>query len=134
MQSPFAHGRRLTDDEYEAAIIALQRSLPPMPTEEQDQAARRAELNLAIDHRLGVNFPSERREAIWAIQERMERRRLRLLLWHLLPKPLRGGLKKGAQRVASHLVREYAAVLTPAELEEFFGVEEAKNPALPSRE
>ena len=132
MRSTLAHGRRLTDDEYEAAIIALQRSLPPVPTDEQDQAARRAELNLAIDHRLGVDFPRERREALWAIQERIEKRRLRLLFWHMLARPLRRGLKNKAQGLASQLVREYSTVLTPAELEGFFGVEEAKNPALPS--
>jgi hypothetical protein len=122
-------GRRLTDAEYQSAIIALQEALPPMPTHEQDEATRRAELDLAIDHRLGVDFPIARRERLWSIQLRIEKRRMRLALWLLLPMALR----RRAQRLAVDVVSEYARVLNQAELEAFFGSDEARNPALPTR-
>src|SRR5437899_6358553 len=131
MQPELNHGRRLTDEEYQRGVVALQSRQPAMPTREQDRAARRAELDLTIDPRLGVNFPADRREALWTLQERVEKRRRGLIVWHLLSRMWGGALERRAQGLARFLVREYAEVLTPAELESYFGSEEARNPALP---
>jgi len=57
MQEELNHGPRLTDEEYDNGIIELHRDLPPMPSEQQDRQKRRMALNLAIDHRLGREFP-----------------------------------------------------------------------------
>jgi hypothetical protein len=72
---------------------------------------RRSELELAIDHRLGVEFPRERRDALWAIHERVQRRRGRLLLWHLVSRIMPGVLERRATRLAGFLTSEYGKVL-----------------------
>lgn len=131
MPEELNHGPRLTDEEYEKKIIAIHRDLPPMPSEEQDRQVRRRALDLAIDHRLGRDFPQERRELLWAIQERVEKRRLWLALTYPFRRFFAKRLAKGAQRLAGYLVGEYAKVLTRAELESFYGLEDGHRPALP---
>lgn len=131
MSKDFDHGPRLTDEEYEKKIIELHSNQPPAPSREQDKQIRRQELELAIDHRLGRDFPSHRREALWSIQQRVERKRLRLLFKYLLRRFFAKGLARDAQGLASYLVDEYAKVLNKAELESYFGKEEAQRPALP---
>ena len=131
MPEALNHGPRLTDEEYEKRIIELHRGLPPMPTEEQDRQVRRMALDLSIDHRLGRDFPQERRELLWAIQQRVEKRRLRLALKYPFRRLFAKSLARGAQGMAGYLVDEYAEVLTQAELKSFFGLEEGQRPALP---
>lgn len=131
MPEALDHGPRLTDEEYEKRIIELHRGLPPMPTEEQDRQVRRMALDLSIDHRLGRDFPQERRELLWAIQQRVEKRRLWLALKYPFRRLFAKSLARGAQGLAGYLVDEYAGVLTQAELKRFFGLEEGQRPALP---
>lgn len=69
-------GSRLSDDEYDGAIVDLHRGMAPMPTPDEDRALRRRALDLAIDHRLGREFPQARRDALWVASERVESRRL----------------------------------------------------------
>lgn len=113
MSEGFDHGPRLSDEEYDRRIVELHEGQPPMPTPEQDREIRRRELDLAVDHRLGIRFPQDRRDALWHIQERSEKKRLRLA-FHLL-------LRRAAQHRADFLVREFATVLTGPELDAFFG-------------
>jgi hypothetical protein len=131
MPEKLNHGPRLTDEEYEKKMIELHRDLPPMPSEAQDRQVRRMALDLSIDHRLGRDFPPERRELLWAIQQRVEKKRL----WFALKYPFRRlfakSLARGAQGLAGYLVDEYAEVLTKAELKCFFSLEEGQRPALP---
>ncbi len=121
MNGKLDHGPRLADEEYERRVVALYDGLPPFPTRKQDAHVRRQELDLAIDYRLGTAFPRHRREALWAIQQRVERRRAWLMARHLVKWLLPGGVTRGADRLAGYLVDEYAKELTPAELESFFG-------------
>ena len=90
-----------------------------MPTREEDRACRRRALDLAIDHRLGRNFPMAHREALWAASERVESRRIWIGLKYLLT-CLAGG-RAHAQALTKALRREYSKVLTPSELEQFLG-------------
>jgi hypothetical protein len=131
MAEDLPYGARLTDDEYQARIIELHRGLPPMPTKDQDRQVRRRELDLAIDHRLGRDFPAERREALWAVKERVEKRRLRLAVKLLWKKFLRKSVADEAQGLAGYVVDEYAKVLNKNELKNFFALEEGERPALP---
>jgi len=131
MQAGFNHGPRLTDEEYEKKIIELHRDLPPLPTKEQDLNVMRLELDLAIDHRLGHDFPRERREALWNIRQRVEKRRLRLAFKYLLRRFFAKSLAKDAQGLAGYMVEEYGKVLTKAELASFFGLQEGQPPTLP---
>jgi hypothetical protein len=94
---------------------------------------RRAELDLAIDHRLGRDFPPPRRQALWEVAEQVERRRMRLVPRLLLNIVRTGSLERAADRLARDMVAAYGRVLTPAELEAFFGEDEARDPQLPAR-
>jgi hypothetical protein len=125
------YGSRLTDDEYEKRILSLYRSLPPLPSPDQDRGVRREELNLAIDHRLGRGFPEERRSALWAVQQRIEKRRLRLGMKYLLRRLVARFFAGDAQSVAGYAAEEYAKVLSPEELNRFLDLKEGERPALP---
>jgi hypothetical protein len=125
------YGARLTDEEYDLAIVALHSGLPAIPSLETRREVRRRELDLAIDHRLGREFPRSRRDALWAVQQSVEKRRLWLAFKYLLRRTLSRKLVKDAHALASYLVEAYATVLTQEELEQFFGEEEARHPALP---
>jgi hypothetical protein len=105
--------------------------LPPMPTKDQDRQVRQMELNLAIDHRLGRDFPLERREALWNILQRVEKKRLWLALKYPLRRFFSKSLARDAQGLAGFLVDEYAKVLTQSELNSFFDLQEGQRPALP---
>lgn len=131
MAPGFDHGPRLTDAEYERQVVALHAGLPPVPSKEEDLRVRRRALDLAIDHRLGRDFPGERRDSLWACQQRVERRRLRLMVKHVVKRLVSRSLTRDGQHLAAFLVDEYATVLTCAELEAFFGREESRNPTLP---
>jgi hypothetical protein len=73
------HGPKLSAEEYERRIVALYADGPAMPDREEDLRLRRAEFELAIDHRLGVAFPADRRDRLWAAQQGVDRRRA----WYL---------------------------------------------------
>jgi len=132
VQAP--HGPTLDFEEYQRRLVALHSAQPPVPSRAQRKATRRAELELAIDHRLGVDFPKERREALWAVAERVERRRLGLVLLYVVRRIVPGLLPRGANSLARFLVKDYGTVLTREELVAFFGEEEVRNPGLPGDE
>jgi hypothetical protein len=125
------YGPRLTDDEYERRIVELHRGMPPMPTRKQDRVLRRRALNLAIDHRLGRDFPDNRRESLWAASERIDSRRIRLGLKYMLGMLLPSLRRDHADALTKALTAEYAKVLSQAELRQFLGLKEGQRPALP---
>src|SRR4029077_16051268 len=131
MQPQPEYGPRLSDEEYETRILSLYRSLPPMPSSDQDREARRQELNLAIDHRLGRDFPEERRSLLWAAQRRIEKKRLRLAMKYLLRRFLARLLARDAQALAGYAAEEYGKVLSAEELRRFLVLEKYDTPALP---
>jgi len=127
------HGPRLSGEEYDRRVVQLHEGGPPVPSRGEDRDLRRAELDLAIDHRLGRDFPAERRERLWEVAQDVERRRLRLIGKHLLGRVLRRrepGPAKAANRLAGWMVDHYAEVLDERELEAFFelGGEEPRLP------
>jgi len=131
MEKPFDHGQRLTPEEYQRKITALYTQPSPASSEAGERAIRRRELELNIDHRLGCLFPKERRDALWAIQEQVERRRFRLVFKYLFRRLFAKWLARDAQQLANFLVEEYAKVLTPEELQAFFGLSAGEKPVLP---
>ena len=118
-------------EEYDRRIVALHGSLPPSLSKEQEAKIRRRELDLAIDHRLGQDFPQARRDALWQIQQRVEQRRIRLMFYWLLHSISYRWLYARANKVAGYLVDEYAKVLTKDELQAFFAMHENEKPTLP---
>lgn len=131
MPDGFDYGPRLTDEEYERRLVELQRGLPSLPGRDLEAQVRRRQLDLAIDHRLGRDFPSERREALWTVQQDVEQRRLRLAFRYLVKRLFRKPLVAGARALAGYMVDEYAKVLTDPELKSFLGLREGERPELP---
>jgi len=131
MQGHVQYGPRLTGAEYERKLLSLHGSLPALPSPEQDREVRRQELELAIDYRLGRDFPAERRSALWAVQERIEEKRLRLGLTYFLRRLAAKLLFRDAHSLAAYAVEEYGRVLSPEELRCFLDLKEGEEPALP---
>lgn len=125
------HGQRLSAAEYGRRIVELYAGLPTKPDKEEEARVRRQELDLTIDHRLGKDFPQEKREALWRIQQQVEKKRVRLVLHWLASFISYKPLYKRANRLAGFLVDEYAGVLTKEEMKAFFGLEENEKPTLP---
>lgn len=125
------YGSRLTGEEYDRAIVELHSRLPPTPSLQQRRETRHRELDLAIDYRLGRDFPRSRRDALWAVQQKVERRRLGLMFKYLLRRFFAKSLITDAQGLAGYVVEAYASVLNKAELEQFFGAEDVRHPSLP---
>lgn len=115
------HGPVLSDEEYEKRIFALYDALPPMPSVDAERELRQRELDVLIDHRLGVRFPRDRRDALWAAQEHIETRRTRLGIETLARALLPPRLQPKTSRLARFAIDEYAKVLTSDELERFLG-------------
>jgi|ERR1700683_817977 len=114
------YGPRISDDEYDRRVVALNTSVA-QHGKDRDRELRRAELNLALDHRLGQDFPADRRRMLWEAHERTERRRRRLALRSVLGLMRTRSIEGATDGLARELVRAYAKVLTRAELEAFFG-------------
>ena len=131
MTNDLGYGRRLTDQNHAQLVRDLYMGSPAMPSKDLDRTLRRKELDLSIDHRLGCDFPSDRREAMWKVAERVERKRGRLILRHLVRRIFPRSLANGANGLAGFMVDEYAKVLSPAELREFFDLEPGERPTLP---
>jgi len=131
MAKSFDHGQRLTLEEYQRKITELYAKPSPASSEAEERAIRRQELELNIDHRLGCRFPKERRDALWAIQEQVEKRRFRLVFKYFFRRLFAKWLARDAQQLANFLVEEYAKVLTPEELQAFFGLSPGETPVLP---
>ena len=107
-------GPTLSQAEFERRSVALYASGPALPSKEQDLAIRRSELNLLIDYKLGEGFPSERREALWSEQEKMQRR----FLWRLLRSVLTDPFNPSSG-LAKAQVKAFARVLSIEELAAF---------------
>lgn len=131
MPRPLDHGPRLSGAECDRKVAELYLELPDNPSAQEEQSAQRRELDLMIDHRLGIHFPEERREALWRVHGRMSRRPLRMFLAWRLGRVLPRVLAAVVRRVSSNIVDEYRSVLTPQELELFFGKDEIASPGLP---
>lgn len=118
--SSLPYGRRISDEEYDRRVVALHTSAA-VHRNDRGKELRRAELNLALDHRLGQDFPAERRRLLWQAQERIDRHRRRLAVHSLLGMVRTRSIEGAATGLARDLVRAYAQVLTRAELDAFFG-------------
>ncbi len=115
------HGRRLSEDEYQRSIVSLYSDIQTNNPRDQQQLIRRKELDLTIDFRLGVDFPQERREALWSVQQSIEKRRIFLMAGWLLRKLFSNLLNQQSKSMADYIVNQYSKVLTSSEMCAFFG-------------
>ena len=123
-------GPRLSGAEYDRLVTALHERLPDNPDRALKRFIRRKELDLAIDHRLGRDFPADRREALWRVSERIDKKRRRLV-WRYFFLKLIGRLGRQATDLADLVIDEYSEVLSRDELEQYFGPDEVSNSRLP---
>jgi hypothetical protein len=123
------HGRRLSAAEYEKGIVSLYAGQAPMPTKTEEIEIRRAELNLMIDHRLGLDFPADRREKMWEVAQKVEKGRVvtafkivaSYLMKGMANRKHKDGSAADADFLARETVKKYRAVLDAEELEQFLG-------------
>ena len=115
------HGHRLGLEEYERRIIALYSEASPKPSREERRRLERTELDLTIDYRLGTAFPSDRRDALFAVQSRVRRQWLRLLLRDLGGRLLPRSAVRVAPGIPGFMAAEYRKVLDQDELMSFLG-------------
>lgn len=129
MQKEFnRHGRRLTGEEYDRKTVGLFQMMPnglTGGTKAEDVEYRKAQLNLEIDHRLGVDFPADRREQMWKAAEEADRGRIAQAfkivarhVWNGFKGPLDGN-REDASILAQMVVNKYGKVLDAEELEQF---------------
>src|SRR5689334_12033573 len=105
------YGPVLSDEEYERRIFELYHALPEMPSAEAERELRRRELDILVDHRLGSLFPADRREALWAAQQAIERRRLRSAMASMARAVFGTRLSGGRSPLVGFAIDEYAKVL-----------------------
>jgi hypothetical protein len=115
MMPALRHGRKLSGEQYDRAVVDLYRDGSPERSD-VDLRYRERELNLTIDHRLGVDFPLVKRKALWNVHVELEKHRARTLLLTVVG----GSMATVFGRAASLLVNEYAKILDPLELKAFF--------------
>ena len=125
------YGTKLSGKEYDKCIVSLHENLPSLLSREMERQLRRDELEIMIDYRLGCNFPKVKRDLLWKVQERTEKKRTLLIFKYLFRHLFKKSFVHSAQNLAGYLVDEYAKVLSKEELEMFFGQNEVADPALP---
>lgn len=111
-----SYGERINEREYRRRVLALYEG--PQHSKNTHQSAtslRRRELDLTIDHRLGADFPRERREALWKAQQRLHRRKLPTLMMSFISKAF-GSQRPIEEPLYELVLREYGRVLSPSEL------------------
>ena len=125
------HGPRLTLDEFQGRVAALQETIEPDASHADYRRLEREEFDLTVDHRLGADFPAERREALWIVHDRMRRRPLRTLWWALKRRLRPGAVRDQAHTLAQEVIDAYGTVLDQDELTMWFGEDEVAHPDLP---
>ena len=124
-------GTRISGAEYDKKISRLYEDMPQNPTRAQEQTVRELELNLMIDYKLGTGFPQQRRKALLAVHERIEKKRMSLFFNYLLKKVFGKPMNEAAKGLSGFVIQQYASVLSAQELDCFFGTEQVKQPSLP---
>lgn len=62
------HGPKITREESDQRSIELAHKYK-MPSKTQELEVKRATMDVMIDHKLGQNFPQDRRDRLWQYQE-----------------------------------------------------------------
>ncbi|MGA3077982.1 MAG: hypothetical protein ABSG56_30435 [Bryobacteraceae bacterium] len=120
------YGRRLTGQEYDKAIIALYTGLKPDYSEREFMEIRRKEINLQIDHRLGVDFPPEKRETVWEVIAGLEKKRIGMALGVMVRQALGRKVDINAElaKVADEMIAKTGRILDKEDMVRFLGPED----------
>lgn len=109
-----SYGKKLDDHTYQQRALALAEQAG-IATARQRAMLRRDELDLTIDHRLGIDFPADRRESLWRAQQHIHRWHLPVLAWGLIRKGLGSRLPPDTW-LYRLVLRAYSQALSSAEL------------------
>lgn len=111
------HGATISGEEYDSAMIELHsNNVFQVYSKELDEFLQRAELNITIDHRLGVFFPYDRRNELWEAQQNIQKRKFKLAFFIFLR-------LIGFDRLSKIVWEEFSNVLSSDEMLDFFGEE-----------
>lgn len=116
------HGPRISKREFERHITKLYEKTPSNLNREEQFSLMQKELDLIIDHRLGINFPIERREKLWRIRRKTESSIAKNILF-LFSRSL---LKFRTAGIADKLLKDYREVLSKKEFNAFFDIKKEK--------
>lgn len=110
-----SYGPCLDKRTYMQAVLALYQEASRHPSKASELQRRRAEMNLSIDHKLGVDFPASRREAMWAAHRRVDRKLVPLVILGYL-KRVFGAKTPVEEPLFRSVMRELRTVLSPEEM------------------
>lgn len=113
------YGRRLSRQEYDLRAISLHEEQAPIPARADRDKLRRAELDLMVDHTLGVGFPADQRNALWRAQQKLDRSSLCRLIIGLLVNPL-----APSRYLVKAQAREFSKILDRRSVCAFLGLSE----------
>lgn len=123
MKNEDTNRSKLTRQEYERAIVSLFEKAEGIGRDEEEKRKlRQQELNITIDYRLGINFPKVRRGALWEVQEKIEKSRVKILVKKILIPLISNYVpQKGGEQLVAQLLQEYSKVLSVQEMNDFLG-------------
>lgn len=117
---------RMTEQEYMERLENLQsivadETVGSEPAEAFNSRYAALEFELAIDYRLGRNFPRERRRMLHAIRERFDGEKHGLVQQLSAGRMDEDGFRRRLQVLVDAMAARYADVLTAQEYREFIG-------------
>jgi hypothetical protein len=126
---------RLSEQEYEQRVAQLYKQaaegqLSAAPSN-LDETIKEKEFQLTIDYRLGTNFPTEKRTALWNAKQRAEKQKLRLIGKYFQVSLKKRAFADGMQIMLERLIEEFSKILTPDELNAFMALKKGEKPVLP---
>lgn len=120
------HGPTMSQAAYIEAIDLLYAEFNDQPKLKVPDEVLRKELELTIDHRLGVFFPRERRNHLWLVQQRIANNYMRFGKWKAIMYWLVSFVRpqvlvKKMEELNTFAVQELESAFTKEELIAFAG-------------
>lgn len=113
--APLLHGPKMGLEEYMSKITSIPR--PDIESPEQTREIRHAEISLLIDHKLGVDFPSDRRQDVFDVIDRYDQKHLLHVAHAVVTKPW-----DPLSKLGSVMAKKLSKVFTSDELEQYLGL------------
>ncbi|MBO9908584.1 hypothetical protein [Xanthomonas phaseoli] len=111
------YGRRLSPQEYDLQTISLYEGQAPIPSRDDLEKIRRAELDLTVDFTLGVGFPRDKRDELWCTQRKLARSSIARLVFGIFASPF-----APSRYLVKSQVRAFSKILNRREVCDFLGL------------
>ncbi|MDH3892696.1 MAG: hypothetical protein OEV49_16665 [candidate division Zixibacteria bacterium] len=126
------YGQRLTEDEYDRKLSEIHQELASDASRVRPEDFAAREFDLLVDHKLGVDFPEEKRVSLREASMRIHEHQLRLT------KRFRDGefspqefAVEIGRAIPAMMAKEYSEILSPDELEQLLGIVDGQAPEMP---